>query len=127
MLSELHSLNSKLCGKQYNKIVQLSNGLQLLNLNKADKLGQSNEQYVLSYVYGYGLDDYVLVFHWWCFKTCVFYMLSWWVAITGGPFVVKKTSCMFACKGEVYSQCSVIFLSMAAVFPCHGETRKLHR
>ncbi len=44
MLPELHSLNSKLCGKQYNKIVQLSNGLQLLNLNKADKLGQSNEQ-----------------------------------------------------------------------------------
>ena len=52
MLSELHSLDLKLCSKQYNKkfVLHLTVAPQLLNQNKAGRPGQW-AVYVFSYVY----------------------------------------------------------------------------
>jgi hypothetical protein len=62
MLSELHSLNLKLCSKQYNKkfvlhlivVPQLCSGWQHNYSTKTRQAGRANEQsmYVFSYVYG---------------------------------------------------------------------------
>jgi hypothetical protein len=56
MLSELHSLNLKLCSKQYNKkfvlhlivVPQLSSGWRHNYLTKARQVGHANEQSMYS-------------------------------------------------------------------------------
>jgi len=56
MLSELHSLNLKLCSKNYNKqfvlhpivVPQLSNGWQHNNSTKTRQAGRANEQSMYS-------------------------------------------------------------------------------